>query len=86
MSLPVAGGKRKRFSFAEKYEILQELDKGAKRTSVQEKYGVAHGMLAGFIKKREEIEASVKKPTSLYSYIKILMDIETLLHRLIMQF
>ena len=43
-------------------------------------------MLAGFIKKREEIEASVKKPTSLYSNIKILMDIETLLHRLIMQF
>ena len=65
MSLPVAGGKRKRFSFAEKYEILQELDKGAKRTFVQEKYGVAHGTLAGFIKKREEIEASVKKPTSL---------------------
>ena len=53
MSLPVAGGKRKRFSFAEKYEILQELDKGAKRTFVQEKYGVAHGTLAGFIKKRE---------------------------------
>ena len=65
MSLPVAGGKRKRFSFAEKYEILQELDKGAKRTFVQEKYGVAHLTLAGFIKKREEIEASVKKPTSL---------------------
>ena len=56
MSLPVAGGKRKRFSFAEKYEILQELDKGAKRTFVQEKYGVAHGTLAGFIKKREEID------------------------------
>ena len=50
MSLPVAGGKRKRFSFADKYEILQELDKGAKRTFVQEKYGVAHGTLAGFIK------------------------------------
>ena len=65
MSLPVAGGKRKPFSFAEKYEILQELDKGAERTFVQEKYGVAHGTLAGFIKKREEIEASVKKPTSL---------------------
>ena len=56
MSLPVAGGKRKRFSFAEKYEILQELDKGAKRTFVQEKYGVAHGTLAGFIKKREKID------------------------------
>ena len=56
MSLPVAGGKQKRFSFAEKYEILQELDKGAKRTFAQEKYGVAHGTLAGFIKKSEEID------------------------------
>ena len=55
MSLPVAGGKRKRFSFAEKYEILQELDKGAKRTFVQEKYGVAHGTLAGFIKNFSDI-------------------------------
>ena len=43
MSLPVAGGKRKRFSFAEKYEILQELDKGAKRTFVQEK--IDHAIL-----------------------------------------
>ena len=65
MSCPVSVGKRKRFSYAEKYAILQELDKGAKRTFVQEKYGVAHGTLAGFIKNREEIVAKVKKATSM---------------------
>ena len=63
MSCPVSVGKRKRFSCAEKYAILQELDKGVKRTFVQEKYGVAHGTLAGFIKNREEIVAKVKKAT-----------------------
>ncbi|XP_065196846.1 tigger transposable element-derived protein 4-like [Sycon ciliatum] len=57
--------KRKRFSFAEKYSMIQDVDKGIKRIFVQEKYGVSHGTLAGFLKDRERIEDNVKSPTKL---------------------
>ena len=51
-----------RFSFAEKYEILKELDAGVKRQFLEEKHGISHGALAGFLKNRATIEASIATP------------------------
>ena len=51
-------GKRKRFSFAEKYEILKELDAGVKRPFLEQKHGISHGTLVGFLK----IEQRSKRP------------------------
>ena len=42
-------GKRKRFSFAEKYEILKEFHAGVKRF-LERKHGISHGTLTGFLK------------------------------------
>ena len=58
-------GKRKRFSFAEKYEILKELDAGVKRPFLEQKHGISHGTLAGFLKNRATIEASIATGTNL---------------------
>ena len=58
------GGKRKRFSFAEKYEILKELDAGAKRPFLERKHGISHGTLAGFL---TSIEASISTASNLGS-------------------
>ncbi|KAI6648126.1 Tigger transposable element-derived protein 6-like [Oopsacas minuta] len=52
-------GKRKRFSFAEKYKILKELGAGAKRPFLKQKHGISHGTLAGFLKDRVMIETSI---------------------------
>ena len=59
--------KRKRFSYGEKYRILAEFDQGAKRSFLQEKYGLPHGTLAGIIKKRREIEARIRSTDGLQS-------------------
>ena len=52
---PMSAGKRERFSFAEKYTILQELDKGTKQRLSKKNMG--------FIKNQVEIVAYVKKPS-----------------------
>eukprot|EP00117_Sycon_ciliatum_P008636 scpid95456/ scgid11251/ Tigger transposable element-derived protein 4 len=56
--------KRKRFSIAEKFGILQDLDTGAKRKDVEEKHGISHGTLAGFIRDRERIANASAKSTA----------------------
>ncbi|KAI6661981.1 Tigger transposable element derived 6-like protein [Oopsacas minuta] len=60
-------GKRKRFSFAEKYKILKELDAGAKRPFLEQKHGISHGTLAGFLKDRAIIETSIASASNLDS-------------------
>ena len=52
---------------ADKYGIVQEFESGAKRPFLQQKYGISHGTLAGFIKNCENIKASVQKPASMES-------------------
>ena len=60
-------GKRKCFSIAEKYEILKELNGGAKRVFLHNKHGISYGTLSGFINNRPQIEAAVTSSTSLNS-------------------
>ena len=54
--------KRKRFSVAEKYVILKEIDAGAKRAHLEQKHGISHGTLAGFLKNRMQIDTAVTSP------------------------
>ena len=60
-------GKRKRFSFAKKYEILKELDAGAKRPFLVQKHEISHGTLAGFLKNRAMIETFIASASNLDS-------------------
>ena len=46
-------GKRKRFSFAEKYEILKELDAGAKRPFLERKHSISHGTPSWFLEESD---------------------------------
>ena len=52
---------------SEKYEILKELDAGAKRSFLERKHGISYGTLAGFLNNRATIEASIASASNLDS-------------------
>ena len=59
--------KRKRFSVVEKYAILKEIDAGAKRAHLEQKHGISHGTLAGFLKNRMQIDTTMTSAANLDS-------------------
>lgn len=50
---------RKQISLQDKFNIIQEIDKGMKQTEAAKKYGMSQSTIATFLKKRKEIEEAV---------------------------
>ena len=59
--------KRKSFSVVEKYAILKEIDAGAKHAHLEQKHGISHGILAGFLKNRMQIDTTMTSAANLDS-------------------